>query len=119
MKTDRINALFTRESLMSLQGAALVTLVVPNVITFLVGSAFLPYEKWLGFVIAMGMALYIASQSSETGIQKWGIAILNGFLIFAAAAGLTDVLGSLSGIESVPDVSGRVPFFHSWFLPPF
>jgi hypothetical protein len=118
MNIDRINALFTKESLMSLQGAALVTLVVPNVITFLVGSAFLPYEKWLGFVIAMGMAIYIASQSSDTGAQKWVIAILNGFLIFAAAAGLTDVLGALSGVESAPIVPGRVPFFHSWYLTP-
>ncbi|MGE5248981.1 MAG: hypothetical protein ACM3QS_02110 [Bacteroidota bacterium] len=116
MNTEKVNALFTKESLLSLQGAALVTLIVPNVLTFLIGASFQPYEKWVGFVIAMLMAFYIALQSSETGAQKWLIAVLNGFLIFAAAGGLTDVLGAVLGGESVPVTpGGRLPFFHSWF----
>lgn len=118
MNTQKINALFTVESLMSLQGAALVALVVPNVLTYLIGPAFLPYEKWIGFAIAMALALFIASRSTGQGAMKWLVTVLNGFLIFAAAAGLTQVLGAASdgrpitGPDSVP---GRLPFFHSWY----
>jgi hypothetical protein len=113
MNRERINALFTQESLLSLQGAALVALIIPNVLTYLIGAPFLPYEKWVGFGIAMILALFIASRSTETGAMKWVIALLNGFLIFAASAGLTDMLGPQT-VGAGPGPSG-LPFFHSWF----
>ncbi len=118
MNTQKINALFTVESLTSLQGAALVAMVVPNVLTYLIGPSFAPLEKWLGFGIAMLMALFIASRSTETGVMKWVIGVLNGFLIFAAAAGLTQVLGASSGGRPITGPDGvpvRLPFFHSWY----
>jgi hypothetical protein len=115
MNTDRTNALFTRESLMSLQGAALATLVIPNVLAYMIGPGFLPFEKWIGFGIAMLLALYTAYQSSEAGVQKWAIAVLNGFLIFAAAAGLSDAFGSMKTADVPPGPPNGVPFFHSWF----
>ncbi|HEY6072530.1 MAG TPA: hypothetical protein VIV15_03845 [Anaerolineales bacterium] len=120
MNTQKINALFTTESLMSLQGAALVAMVIPNVLTYLLGPAFAPLEKWVGFGIAMLLALYIASRSTEKSPMKWLIGVLNGFLIFAAAAGLTQVLGAASGgghTTTGPDSGGPepLPFFHSWY----
>lgn len=115
MNTQKLNALFTRESLLSLQGAALVTMVIPNVLAYLIGSSFYPYEKWLGFGIAMLLALYIAAQSTERGGMKWLIAVLNGFLIFAAAAGLTQVLGAVSVSGLGPSAPSGRPFFHSWY----
>jgi hypothetical protein len=115
MNTERINSLFTKESLLSLQGAALAATIVPNVLTYLIGSAFLPLEKWVGFGIAMLFAIYIAVQSTDKGAQKWLIAILNGFLIFSAAAGMTDVLGGGRPVNPAPAAPGSIPFFHSWF----
>jgi len=115
MNTQKINALFTAESLMSLQGAALVAMVIPNVLTYLIGPAFAPLEKWLGFGIAMLLALYIAARSTEKGLMKWLVGILNGFLIFAAAAGLTQVFGALGGSAQGPSSPGRLPFFHGWY----
>ena len=115
MNTARLNSLFTPESLLSLQGAALIALIIPNVLTYLIGASFLPYEKWLGFGIAMVLALYIAYRSSETGAMKWLIALLNGFLIFAASAGLTDIFGSQALTGVGPSAPGHIPFFHSWF----
>lgn len=115
MNTQKINALFTVESLTSLQGAALVALVVPNVLTYLIGPSFLPFEKWLGFAIAMVLALFIATRSTERGVMKWLVAVLNGFLIFAAAAGLTQVFGALSASSLGPSSPAHLPFFHSWF----
>lgn len=114
MDTQKINALFTSESLLSLQGAALVSMVVPNVLTYLIGPSFLPYEKWLGFGIAMLLALMIATRSTERGAMKWIVALLNGFLIFSSAAGMTEVFGAMSrGLEGA--AGEPVPFFHSWF----
>jgi hypothetical protein len=113
MDRERLNALFTPESLMSLQGAALVALLIPNVLTYLIGDPFRPYEKWVGFTIAMILAIFIATRSTEKGAMKWVIAVLNGFLIFAASAGLTDMLGP-QGVGLGPTPS-HPPFFHSWF----
>jgi len=115
MNTDKINALFTRESLLTLQGAALAAMIIPNVLTYLIGATFLPYEKWLGFGIAMAFAIYIATRSKEKGILKWVIAVLNGFLIFSASAGLTDMLGGVRTADVSPISPAGIPFFHSWF----
>lgn len=115
MNTERINSLFTKESLLSLQGAALAAVIIPNVLTSLIGAAFMPFEKWAGFGIAMLFALYIARQSTDQGVQKWLIAVLNGFLIFTAAAGMTDVLGGSRPPTMVPGSPDKIPFFHSWY----
>lgn len=115
MNTERINSLFTKESLLSLQGAALAAMLIPNVLTSLIGEAFLPFEKWVGFGIAMLFAIYIARQSTDQGVQKWLIAILNGFLIFSAAAGLSDVLGGGRPVTLAPGFADSIPFFHSWY----
>ena len=90
-------------------------MILPNVITYLIGPAFLPFEKWVGFGIAMLFAVYIALQSTDRGVLKWLIAVLNGFLIFSAAAGLTDVLGGARSPSLSPIPPDGIPFFHSWY----
>jgi hypothetical protein len=108
-----LNSLFTKESLASLQGSALLTLLVPNVLTYLIGSGFAPYEKWVAFVVALLSAFFIAFQAPEKGATKWILALLNSFLIFASAVGATEVLGS--GVDTGMAASGEtLPFFHSW-----
>ena len=108
-----LNSLFTKESLASLQGSALLTLLVPNVLTYLIGSSFAPYEKWVAFIVALLSALFIAFQAPEKGAAKWILAVLNSFLIFASAVGATEVLGSGAGTGMA--ASGEaLPFFHSW-----
>jgi ABC-type Fe3+-siderophore transport system permease subunit len=115
MNTDKFNPLFSRESLLTLQGAALAAMIIPNVLTYLIGAAFLPYEKWLGFGIAMTIAIYIATRSRDKGTLRWVIAVLNGFLIFSASAGLTDMLGGARPADVSPTSPAGIPFFHSWF----
>ena len=41
----KLDGLFTFESLLSLQGAAAATLLIPNVLQYLFGAGFQPYEK--------------------------------------------------------------------------
>lgn len=109
-----IDSLFTKESLLTLQGSALVTLMVPNVLRYLIGPDFAGFEKWVGFAIAMLLALLIASQASEKTWITWVLAVFNGFLIFASAVGLTTALapGTEPGLSGA---SGQVPFFHNWY----
>jgi len=114
MSKTAFDGLFTKESLASLQGAAAATLLVPNVLTYLIGSSFHPYEKWVGFGIAMLLSLVVAAQAPKKGWVKWVAAILNGFLIYASAVGLTH---AMSAPAKLGDASGGGPlgFFHSWY----
>jgi len=107
MKT--LNALFTLESLLSLQGAAAAALLIPNVLTYLIGPAFQPYQKWVAFVVAMGLAFLVAALASEKGWTKWVLAALNGFLIFASAVGINQTASAALAKPLTPP-----PFFNSW-----
>ena len=111
MNKNALDSLFSKESLLSLQGCAAVTLLVPNVLAYLIGSGFAPYQKWVAFGVAMLLALYVASQAPGKAGVKWVLAVLNGFLIFASAVGLTTVLGSAFPAEQPAPRS----FFGSWY----
>jgi hypothetical protein len=113
MSNTKLNSLFTKESLLGLQGAATATLIIPNVLSYLIGANFYPYEKWVAFGVAMLLSLFTAAQAPSKDAGKWLIAIFNGFLIFASAAGLTDALGSGARMSVSAGVTN--PFFHSWF----
>jgi hypothetical protein len=114
MSKNALNSLFTKESLFNLQGAAAATLIVPNVLGYIIGPSFTPYQKWVGLGIAIVMAFYTAAQAPTKDASKWFVAILNGFLIFASAAGLTDALGG-GGKISTTGILPPHTFFHSWF----
>ena len=114
MNKQAIDSLFTTESLLTLQGSALVTLLVPNVLRYLIGSSFAGYEKWVGFAIAMVLAFLTATQATKKDWMTWVLAFFNGFLIYSSAVGLTTALAS--GVQpGLSGVSSPVPFFHSWY----
>lgn len=114
--TANLNALFTLSSLLSLQGAAAASLLVPNILTYLIGPSFQSYEKWIAFAIAMLLALVTAWIATDTNILKWLVAIFNGFLIFASAAGVNEMATRRppSAARSFA-VRAKPAFFHSWF----
>lgn len=114
--TTNLNALFTLTSLLSLQGATAAALLVPNVLTYLIGANFKPYEKWVAFAIAMALALVTAFIASDPSILKWLVAVFNGFLIFASAIGVNE-MAARSGQANLGTLTpGAKPtFFHSWF----
>jgi hypothetical protein len=113
MNKNAFGALFTKESLAGLQGAAAATLLVPNVLTYLIGNDFQPYEKWLGFAIAMVLSAMVALQAPKKGWTKWVAAILNGFLVYASAVGLNSAMSPpvMRGLAQ----GARPTFFHSWY----
>ncbi len=115
--TSNLNALFTLASLLSLQGAAAASLLVPNVLTYLIGPNFKQYEKWVAFAIAMGLALITAFIATDTSLLKWLVAVFNGFLIFASAIGVNEMAAHTGAqVKAATLSAGAKPkFFHSWF----
>jgi hypothetical protein len=103
-----LDGLFTLQSVLSLQGAAAASLLIPNVLGYLIGPAFQPYQKWAAFIVAMALALLVAGLAPEKKWTKWLVAVLNGFLIFASAAGLNQTAATLSA-------PARNQFFGAWF----
>lgn len=90
MNPTYLNALFTTESLLSLQGAAAAALLVPNVLGYLIGKAFDLYRKWVSFALAMILAYLVAFLAPDAHWMKWIQAFFNGFLIFASAVGINE-----------------------------
>jgi ABC-type multidrug transport system permease subunit len=106
---SKLDGLFTFESLLSLQGAAAATLLIPNVLRYLFGVGFQPYEKWVAFVIAMGLSLLVAGLAKETTWTKWFVACFNGFLVFASAVGINQV-----AVAAAPATETANQFFRTW-----
>jgi len=103
----KLDGLFTFESLLSLQGAAAATLLIPNVLQYLFGAGFQPYEKWVAFAIAMGLSLLVAGLADEKTWTKWVVACFNGFLIFASALGINQAAASATpATETVNQLFG-------------
>ncbi|HET91472.1 MAG TPA: hypothetical protein ENN99_12165 [Chloroflexi bacterium] len=117
MDNRTLSALFTKESLLSLQGAAAATLLVPNVLTYLIGGSFRPYEKWVALGVAVLISLLITRKVPGKGWSKWIVGLLNGLVIFWSAVGMTEMFGyaARQSLSEAGQVSGKLPFFHSWY----
>ncbi len=100
---DNLSALFTMESLLSLQGSAAAALLVPAVLLYLIGEGFKPVAKWVSFVIALGLSYLVAYLAADTGFLKWVLAFFNGFLVFASAVGINQGAAQQS-LRSAPPV---------------
>lgn len=106
---SKLDGLFTFESLLSLQGAAAATLLIPNVFRYLFGAGFQPYEKWVAFAIAMGLSFLVAGLAKEKTWIKWLVAFFNGCLIFASAVGINQV-----AVSATPAAEPVNQFFQTW-----
>ncbi len=96
LSSDTLAQLFTLESLLSLHGAATASVLVPNVLVYLVGQRFVPYAKWVSFAIAVALAFLAAGLAPDAGDVRWVVAVFNAFLIFAAAVGVNESLSRVA-----------------------
>jgi hypothetical protein len=86
---EKIEQLFTWASLGTLQGAVAATFIVTNVLGSLIGDSFDKWRKWFAFLFAVGLELGLAySAAGSDSFQKWIVAILNGFLVYASVVGI-------------------------------
>ena len=77
-----VNDLFTLESLATLAGSTGATFAVTNGL----GMAFNFARKWLGLAVAQVICIAIVYFTGGSG-SDYFVAVLNGFLVFCAAAG--------------------------------
>lgn len=88
----QIDQLFTADSLLTLQGAAAVAYLVPNVL-----GAIIPMpdrvRALIALIIALGLSFYAASLGESDGAITWVVAVLNGFLIAGSALGFNQITG--------------------------
>jgi hypothetical protein len=85
-----IDQLFTADSLLTLQGAAAVTYLVPNVL-----GAIIPMpdrvRALIALIIALALSLLAASLGDEREPITWVVALFNAFLIAGSALGFNQV----------------------------
>jgi hypothetical protein len=115
------NEFFTATSLGTMGGATGATVAVTNGLK----AAFGWNPKWLGLVVAEVICLGTLAATGSAGLGGWIIAVLNGFLVFAAAAGATSAgNASLIGSNATPAPTGGSPgsaetslgrFWKPWF----
>lgn len=108
---------FTRETIASLTGSALVALLIPSGLMYLIGPRFKPFAKWACFLVSMFLSFAIASTATGAtagavqtrDLWYWILTVVNGFLIFASALGSNELFSSLQ-----PGTLGGAPLFNSW-----
>lgn len=111
---------FTSESFATFAGATSITVIIANGIQ----RAFNYNPKWLALMVAICVCEIAVFLAKESSAGNYLIAILNGFLVFSAAGGLTALPGQPNpenqeppdeGTESatLPRVARR--FWSSWF----
>ena len=119
--TQLPNEFFTLQSMLTLTGATGIVFVVANGLK--VAFDFNP--KWLGLALSELIAVLGVVFSGGHGLDYF-IGVINGFLIFSAAAGVSSMGGSAapSSKGMVADAGalrkGETPsrkrrFFSSWF----
>jgi hypothetical protein len=85
-----IDQLFTADSLLTLQGAAAVTYLVPNVL-----GAIIPMpdrvRALIALIIALALSFLAASLGDEREPITWVVALFNAFLITGSALGFNQV----------------------------
>lgn len=110
---DNLNALFTTQSLLSLQGSVAATYLIPNVLGYIIGDKFKSsYRKWVGLVVAMALSFLVAILATDSSWLKWLVALFNGFLVFASAVGINQ---GVTDSGAVRLGGGQRKFFDSWF----
>jgi hypothetical protein len=76
--------LFTLATLGTSAGATAATLVVGNTLQ----SVFSLSAKWLPFVVAVLIMIFVALFTNTTEVSAYFLAILNGCLVYCSAVGL-------------------------------
>jgi hypothetical protein len=84
------NDLFTVASMCTLAGATAITSVITNSCQ----HAFNWNPKWLGLVVAILVMLVGAALTPDAKAVNYVMAVINGFLSYASAAGIMQMAGT-------------------------
>lgn len=97
------NEFYTLTTLSTLAGATGATVAITNALK----TAFDLSPKWLGLVVAEVICVGVLSATGAAHVSDWLIAVLNGCLVYATAAGATSA-GHAAGVRGpdIPDTPG-------------
>jgi len=108
------NEFFTPESMFTLAGATVITTVITNSCQ----HAFNWNPKWFGLVVAM--VITVAGVFFTTGAKpvNYFMGVINGFLVYASATGIMQIVGNPvqqpdSTLRSFRDPRRR--FLNNWY----
>jgi hypothetical protein len=97
---------YTIDSFLDPQAIIAWVILIPTVLATLIDTpGFHRLKKWISFIAAIAFSLIGASMAEETSGWKWLIAILNAFLIYASAYGIT--LGADRAAETAAQKDGH------------
>lgn len=104
---------FTLKSMLTLTGATGVVVVICNGIQ----SAFNFSPKWLGLIVALVISITCVYFTQGAG-SDYFVGVVNGFLIYATAAGTTNIIGggaNQATARGVAEGNNKRRFFTSWW----
>jgi hypothetical protein len=114
------NEFFTPQSMLTLTGATGIVFVVTNGLK----AAFDFSPRWIGLAIGEVISLLGVGLSGGQGLDYF-VGVINGFLIFSAAAGVSSAGGpkdaaiSRGGVGNADDARRGLPprrrFWSAWF----
>jgi len=96
MNTDE---LLTWNSLITLQGATAAVLAVTNVLGTVIGHGFDSVRKWLALALSLAAGLAGLAAMSKPDGEAVVVAVLNGFMIAAAALGVNEAGANIGGVQ--------------------
>ncbi len=110
---------FDRSTLMTLPGCVIIVQVVCNGFQ----AAFKFNPKWLALFLSIGLCIYGVFLSQNQQSIDFFLGVLNGFLVFSSAAGITELGNRTFNANQVQVRKGATErgslksrnFFSSWF----
>jgi hypothetical protein len=106
---------FTVESMLTLTGATLITMVMTNTVQY----AFNFNPKWFGLLIAFLVSITGVIIVGNHSFVAYLVGVLNGFLIYANSAGIMQMAGTKKPEPSADNMSGYVTikrkFHNKWY----
>ena len=115
--------LYTVDSLLTLAGSSAAVFIITSVVGYLIGPKNSPLvKKWLGLVLALGLALLGITQVTNPTVGTWAVAVVNGFLIYLTAIGANIITATATttkprdrSLDSTPQPASPGSFGESWF----
>ena len=106
---------FTVESMLTLAGASLITLVITNSVQ----HAFNFNPKWFGLAIAFIVSITGVIIVGNNTVVAYIIGIFNGFLIYASSTGIMQMAGSSTESTTADSMAGNIEirrkFSSKWY----
>jgi hypothetical protein len=110
------NDFYTQTTLFTLSGSSMAVWLITSVLADVFGSKMRKYKKIIALILSIGFALLGASLIADRNIITWGIAVINGFLIYSTSVGINTIMNKSVKRPPTQLTSGNAhSFLESWW----